>query len=94
MPAKALLEFRQSLLRFAKNTLIFDAYLSRLCSSLSLGAHKAWKKPALVYLFTDKSGKKPVREVGGKHWSLGREIAKGGIGGAPIKAAKCKGQCQ
>ena len=91
MSVNALLEFRQSFLRFAKNTLIFDAYLRRFCSSVSLGAHRAQKKPTSVYLFTDKNGKKPMRESGGKHWSLGREIAKSSIDGAAIKAAKYKG---
>lgn len=32
-----------------------------------------------------------MRETGGKRWSLGREIAEGGIDGAAIKAAKYKG---
>lgn len=94
MSVNALLEFRQSYVRFAKNTLIFDAYLRRFCSSVSLGAHRAEKKPTLVYIFTDKNEKKPMREIGGKCWSLGREIAEGSTAGAAIKAAKYKGWCQ
>lgn len=43
------------------------------------------------HLFTDKGGKKTMRDISGKCWRLGREIAKSWIDGAAIKASKYKG---